>query len=127
MRESSLAVIVFFFNHNHCICLLLVKPGIDHTCEDDTKLEGEELVLSAIVSGIPIPAVRWEKNDQTVMPGMGVLGKSVDHTHSLILPSLTFDDSGTYKVKASNILGEDSRSINVTVKGDCWYPHISHF
>ena len=79
--------------------------------------EGEDVRLSAIVSGEPHPYVHWEKDNQTVLPGLGVERKTEEHTHSLILPSSTIDDCGSYKVTAKNFLGEDSSSILVDVQG----------
>ena len=87
-------------------------------------LEGDDLALNAIVGGQPVPYVHWQKDDSTVLLGLGISSTSQEHSHSLIIPNSMMEDTGVYKVTAENYLGEDSKLINVDIQGTLLDKHL---
>ncbi|KAI1285852.1 Titin [Halotydeus destructor] len=74
---------------------------------------GQPLTIDVKVAGYPFPKVTWEKEDSEI----GDDGKrrilAKDGDHKLVLKSVGQDDIGTYRLIASNSMGDESIVINV--------------
>ena len=95
-----------------------MTASIDQTPQNITVVEGENLALSAVVGGEPLPHVYWEKDNSAILTGLGASAMIQEHTHSILIPNSMSEDSGSYKVTAENFLGEDSSIIHVDVQGN---------
>jgi hypothetical protein len=79
--------------------------------------EGEPIKLDAIVGGVPDPKVYWTKDDNFIVPGMGVTTENREHVHMLTIDNSIAEDAGTYNIVALNPTGEDSSTAKVEVQG----------
>ncbi|KYO17766.1 hypothetical protein Y1Q_0011453 [Alligator mississippiensis] len=69
--------------------------------------EKSEAVFECAVTGTPTPVVQWFKGETCIMPAAGthVVSDKKGH-HSLIVQNVGHSDSGTYRCKATNSIGE---------------------
>ena len=105
-------------------------PSISH--EDwlkDTQhlLAGQRLVIEAKISGIPKPTVSWSYGDQPVMQNERVTIETRNGTTILTLNNVTLTESGSYKVKATNEVGNAEVEFKVEVKGEYLKISLIHF
>ncbi|XP_023390537.1 immunoglobulin-like and fibronectin type III domain-containing protein 1 [Pteropus vampyrus] len=68
--------------------------------------QGCECCMSCAVRGWPRPQVTWFKDDQSLEGNPAVYSTNVLGVCSLVIPSVTPEDSGQYKVVAENTLGQ---------------------
>ena len=103
-----------------CPIFFSVKPEITYDPklnEPMTLKSGNTLLLSVDISGVPTPRVRWSHDDSelTVKPGLNIETKDTYSTFTL--KGITGENSGKYRVTASNIVDEVSAEFTVLVKG----------
>ncbi|XP_044618732.1 immunoglobulin-like and fibronectin type III domain-containing protein 1 isoform X2 [Equus asinus] len=67
---------------------------------------GCECCMSCAVQGCPRPQVTWYKNDESLAGNPAVYSTDVQGVCSLIIPSVSPEDSGRYKAVAENALGQ---------------------
>ena len=70
-----------------------------------TVLEGENKTLTCNVSGLPVPSVSWT----AVTTGSRSSGNIRE------LTNIRRNDAGEYKCETSNVCGNDSKSLFLTV------------
>ena len=97
----------------------------------DTNTEGMRFELVCSFTGIPAPAIRWEKNESVFLLGgdrriINSTGRS-----ALEITKLLVSDAGVYTCSVSNVAGIASRSVRLEVRGEvvCWkmnVPNIKH-
>ncbi|XP_062969544.1 LOW QUALITY PROTEIN: immunoglobulin-like and fibronectin type III domain-containing protein 1 [Cynocephalus volans] len=68
--------------------------------------QGCECCMSCAVQGWPQPRVTWFRNDQSLEGNPTVYSTDVLGVCSLVIPSVTPEDSGEYKAVAKNTLGQ---------------------
>uniref|UniRef100_A0A7N8Y6E0 Uncharacterized protein n=1 Tax=Mastacembelus armatus TaxID=205130 RepID=A0A7N8Y6E0_9TELE len=115
------------FGEDSCNARLTVTP---HPVMEDTMrpmfkrllanvecLEGHSAHFELKVSGIPTPTLTWEKDGHPLQfgPKIVVIQENIDH-HVLHIRETLLEDSGVYKVTASNSAG--SASCQATLKVD---------
>ena len=80
-------------------------------------LNSDEVVLTCVVHGFPLPSVEWQKDMLSLQAGFSVsTNSSFDYeslvvASSLMLSSVTYEDSGNYVCVATNFL---ARSFSVS-------------
>ncbi|KAM6977591.1 neurofascin [Aplochiton taeniatus] len=77
-------------------------------------LQGEELLIECIASGVPTPRITWTKDGEqlSILPHM-----KVKNFNKLIqIPKAVFEDSGEYACTATNKIGYTEHTITVRVK-----------
>ncbi|CAL8257121.1 unnamed protein product [Lota lota] len=81
-------------------------------------LEGSKVQLDCIVTGLPVPEVRWfcEGKELENSPDIQILTHG--ERHSLIIAEAFEEDTGRYSCFASNFYGTDSTSAEIYVEGD---------
>ncbi|XP_015447875.2 immunoglobulin-like and fibronectin type III domain-containing protein 1 [Pteropus alecto] len=79
--------------------------------------QGCECCMSCAVRGWPRPQVTWFKDDQSLEGNPAVYSTNVLGVCSLVIPSVTPEDSGQYKVVAENTLGQAVSTTTLIVTG----------
>ncbi|XP_039994869.1 myopalladin isoform X2 [Xiphias gladius] len=79
--------------------------------------EGSKVQLDCIVSGLPVPEVRWfcEGKELENSPDIQIITNG--ELHSLIIAEAFEEDTGRYSCFASNFYGTDSTSAEIYVEG----------
>ncbi|XP_057400485.1 immunoglobulin-like and fibronectin type III domain-containing protein 1 isoform X1 [Balaenoptera acutorostrata] len=67
---------------------------------------GCECCMTCAVQGWPLPRVTWFKNDQSLAGDPAVYSTDLLGVCSLVIPSVSAEDGGTYKAVAENTLGQ---------------------
>ena len=98
------------------------KVHINDPNKNQRLIYGDTIILEAEVVATPaITKVHWKKDKGDIKPD----GKKFCEDNSsedvvkLIINDSGFDDSGTYSITVTNVLGsaEDHRDVNIKVKG----------
>ena len=87
-----------------CLFVLIVKSAIQEL-GNFTVLEGKNNTLTCKVSGLSVPSVSW-----TSVP---TWSRSPGNIRELT--NISRSDAGEYKCEASNVCGNDSKSLFLTV------------
>ena len=82
---------------------------------DMTVLEGKEIVLEAVIDGIPPPKVEWLLDDMQIEENENLMISKDGKTHRLTIKCVSVNDEGEYKVTASNKSASTSFSAEVLV------------
>ncbi|XP_012558576.2 leucine-rich repeats and immunoglobulin-like domains protein 3 isoform X1 [Hydra vulgaris] len=93
---------------------VLEMPKFTHPMESKEVRPGETVVLDCIVSGNPLPRLKWYKNESLLSQGLS--SKIKVSNQLLIIFSFDYEDEGFYECKASNKLGTASRTARLTVQ-----------
>ncbi|XP_061490015.1 hemicentin-1 isoform X5 [Rhineura floridana] len=92
---------------------VLVPPKIHSTEAHYTVAENSRIVLPCVADGMPTPSMNWKK-DGTLL--MSMVRKYMAMPYGdLIVDNAVPEDSGSYTCVASNVAGEDTHTINLTV------------
>lgn len=68
--------------------------------------------------GFPKPTVTWYKDDDVLTEESRAQSESEDNgVHSIHIADVSKCDSGTYKIRATNLEGSSTSSLFITVKG----------
>lgn len=83
--------------------------------------QGCECRMTCAVQGSPRPHVTWLKNDRSLDKIPGLYSTDMLGVCSLVIPSVTLQDSGEYKAVAKNPLGQavSTATLIVTGNGGC--------
>ena len=114
----------FICEHQNKILLMIITAHPKVTCEDKLKepqtfKSGATMILTAHVSGVPNPTVSWTHGDVTLTTTNGVTVETKEKSSTLTVKGMEGASSGTYTVKAENVVGADSLDFTVNVKGMC--------
>lgn len=94
------------------------KPNFTSKLVPELSLRnGDNLDLSAKVSGYPPPRITWYKDGTPLKSGPDFQLANKSGAVSLHLPKSEQDDGGVYACLATNPSGQDSTSANVTISG----------
>ncbi|KAM4700365.1 contactin-2 [Discoglossus pictus] len=89
----------------------LYAPSIKVRFPAETyTLSGQSVTLECFAFGNPVPQIRWRKVDGTVPP------RWLTSDPVLHIPSVSFDDDGTYECEAENAKGRDTHQGRVIVQ-----------
>nr|XP_028603379.1 hemicentin-1-like [Podarcis muralis] len=92
---------------------VLVPPKIRSTEAHYTVAENAQVVLPCVADGMPTPSMNWKKEGQFLM---SMVGKYTALSYGdLIVDNAVPEDSGSYTCIASNVAGEDTHTVNLTV------------
>ncbi|KAG8436526.1 hypothetical protein GDO86_007581 [Hymenochirus boettgeri] len=92
---------------------VLIPPQIVKRVKDVSVIITNQTVLPCTAHGYPKPTLTWTKNNVPITDKRGT--HSVLPSGDLILYSVQHKDVGTYTCTASNIAGEDTHSVRLTV------------
>ncbi|XP_053339869.1 neurofascin homolog (chicken) a isoform X6 [Clarias gariepinus] len=83
-------------------------------------LRGEELLLECIAAGVPTPRIKWFKKGGELPEGKV---KFENFNKTLVISSVSDEDSGDYICMASNKMGSIRHTISVQVKAAPFWLH----
>ncbi|KAM5152709.1 uncharacterized protein ACMZJ9_010836 [Mantella aurantiaca] len=91
-------------------------PCFIHPIEDINTVEGSNAEFKCSVTGIPLPAVKWFKEKQCIVPDSNRYIINLNgEEHSLAICEVNEADAGSYICKAENNFGEVSCHSVLTV------------
>ena len=77
-------------------------PSINAKFTDMTVSEGDELILEAIVEGVPPPKIEWMIDEEPVAMSKHVKISKDGKQHQLRIDAMNPEDEGEYKIVATN-------------------------
>ncbi|KAM6400073.1 hemicentin-2 [Rhynochetos jubatus] len=89
-----------------------VPPSIELGPVLVTATEGEAVALQCNATSVPPPTVTWAKGTEPISPSPRY---HLDPDGTLLIPSLSPEDAGTYFCTASNAAGFSSREMQLSV------------
>ncbi|KAM4548643.1 hemicentin-1 isoform 1-T1 [Odontesthes bonariensis] len=92
-----------------------VPPSIADSHTNVTVIVNVQTTLYCEATGIPKPAVSWQKNGRTINTDQNQNMYRLLSSGSLVIIAPSVEDTAVYKCVVSNEAGSDSRSINLTV------------
>ena len=103
---------------------IIAPPDIIVAPLDQTVSEFTRVVLTCVVSGVPLAQVEWLVDTgegleaiNTSLIGMSGTVTDATRTLRLILPAITFSQTGTYVCIANSSLGQDTAQADIVVFG----------
>ncbi|XP_033111507.1 muscle M-line assembly protein unc-89-like [Anneissia japonica] len=99
----------------------IVAPMFSILLRDLHVTEGDEVRFDCQVEGQPIPDVTWYKRDEIIEDDSDFKIIVNEDRHSLLIKEVFSDDSGLYKVVASNTAGQATSQAELIV--EC-APHV---
>lgn len=89
--------------------------------KNQSALLGGAVSFECVISGCPIPNLVWYRDDQVLENG-GRTNISTVSSHAvtvsvMAVTMLNGQDSGSYRCEGMNIEGNDSRSVQLSVRG----------
>ena len=104
-------------NLSFLFLLIVVPPSVLSNPVDLVALNSDEATFTCVVHGFPVPSVEWQKDGLPLQTDFSVsVNSSLNSqppvvTSSLMLSSVTYEDSGNYFCVATNFL---AKSISVS-------------
>lgn len=106
---------------------VLSRPEIIEHLHDLDLVEGESIKLSVQVKSSPAATVQWHQNGIAILPDNRFIREihDTDGTHTLIISKAKIDNSGEYRVTATNELGTavSDALVSVQTKSDIILEH----
>ena len=102
------------------ILLVLGVPTIDYDMKLKAKQSikaGNSLILTVNLTGVPDPSVEWSVNDKAIAEGGRVMIQAGAEFATLTMKNTSREDSGTYRITASNTAGSASAEFTVQIIG----------
>ena len=90
-------------------------PSINAQFTDMTVSEGQEVILEALIDGVPPPKVEWLLGDKPLEEGKNLAITKDGKTHRLTIKGAASCHEGDYKIVASNKSASTSFSAEVLV------------
>jgi hypothetical protein len=96
-----------------------ISPRFVEKAESTQIMDGEKLVLTAKVHGVPIPKVEWKHNGDTVEESKDIFTQQDNSGRCILTIKEVFpEDAGEYVCIARNKIGEAVSRCIVTVDGN---------
>jgi pectin methylesterase-like acyl-CoA thioesterase len=106
---------------------VIVPPSISGLSSTASASIGSLVTFSPTVSGVPTPALQWQTNGVNLADGPDANGSIIagSQTSTLNITNAQAADSGTYSLIATNMAGEVTNSITLTVSSANELPSFS--
>ncbi|XP_017276034.1 hemicentin-1 isoform X1 [Kryptolebias marmoratus] len=92
-----------------------VPPSISDSRTNVTVIVNVQTTLPCEATGIPKPAVSWQKNGRSITTDQNQNMYRLLSSGSLVIIAPTVEDTAVYRCVVSNEAGNDSRSVHFTV------------
>lgn len=97
----------------------LISPRFIEKVESVRLMDGEKLVLTAKVHGVPIPKVEWHHNGDNIEESKDIFTQQDNSGQCVLTIKEVFpEDAGEYVCVAKNKIGEALSRCIVTVDGE---------
>ena len=98
-----------------------MAPEVTHepALAEQTLRAGATLNIHVKITGLPTPTVAWTHGDQKIVQSNGTTIETKEGFSTLTIRGTDGENSGTYKVTATNVVDSDSAEFSVTIKGMC--------
>ena len=109
------------FLTNIVVFVYPVAPAItyeDALSKPQVLKTGSTLVIHVNITGIPQPKVAWFCDDVELTIKNGVSYETTDTYSTLTVKNVTGENSGKYKVTATNVVDTATAEFTVTIKGE---------
>lgn len=93
----------------------VTPPMFDEGLKDLTVMEGENVVLSAKISGNPVPTIVYYKDGEKLESTNRIKLRSEAGTASITILDVKMEDEGTYGMVVTNSAGSAESSCRLTV------------
>uniref|UniRef100_A0A8C1K3P7 Hemicentin-1 n=1 Tax=Cyprinus carpio TaxID=7962 RepID=A0A8C1K3P7_CYPCA len=93
--------------------LEMIPPSIREGNSEVSVVENTQALLTCVADGVPQPNITWEKDDIALSDTAGEY--TVLPTGELLIDSAQPEDSGSYTCVATNSIGQDSRTIGLSI------------
>lgn len=104
----------------------LRKPILKQGLKDTTAKKGEQAVLKAVITGDPVPDIKWWKDEVPLLPDKDpnviincdtkfIQDDLKECTYTVTIPSARHKDTGQYSLKATNKFGSVESSVSFTL------------
>ncbi|XP_055041761.2 hemicentin-1 isoform X1 [Misgurnus anguillicaudatus] len=90
-----------------------IPPSIRSGESELTVVENTQALLTCLAEGVPQPTISWEKDDIPLMDTTGEY--TILPTGELLIDAAQPEDSGSYTCVGTNSVGQDSRTISLSV------------
>ena len=99
-----------------------ISPRFVEKADSAKIMDGEKLILTARVQGVPTPKVEWQHNRATIMESKDIFTQQ-DNSGlcNLIINEVFPEDAGEYTCVATNKIGEAICRCVVTVDGNSFF------
>jgi len=97
-----------------------VSPTIRHSDQLKSPLTlraGQKFIIETTVTGVPTPTTSWTHNGQPLTPTAQLTIDVTPTSSKLTVTQASADHSGTYVLKADNVVGSTTAEFMITVKG----------
>jgi len=78
---------------------------------------GQKFVIETTIGGLPTPMTSWTCNGQPVTPTAQLAIDATPTSSKLTITDANADHTGTYVLKAENVVGSATAEFTLTVKG----------
>lgn len=118
---ASVLVIACFLGSSHCN--EDARPAISELVASSKLVENKKFHLTCHVNSeqVPISSFEWLVNGQRVVPNENVLIDQIRDSLFLTIKSMSSEYNGEYSCRIKSALGEDSKSVQVRLNGECFY------
>lgn len=93
----------------------VTPPMFDEELKDVTVVEGENVVLSAKISGNPVPTIEYLKDGKKLKSSNRIKLRFEAGKASITILGVEMEDAGTYGMVATNVAGSAESSCVLTV------------
>eukprot|EP00064_Thunnus_orientalis_P020663 superscaffoldBa00005807_g20806 len=90
-----------------------IPPSIHGTEQDVAVVENSQAQLVCVAEGVPQPTLSWEKNGNLLSDSTGEY--TILPSGELVIDIAQPDDAGSYTCVATNAVGQDSRTVTLSV------------
>lgn len=96
----------------------LIEPQFVQKLSPAQIMDGEELTLSCVVTGNPVPVIKWFRNDTQIVERKGTQMLQESNGSCVLTISEVYpEDAGDYTCYASSKIGEATNTVTVAIKG----------
>ncbi|XP_073667498.1 hemicentin-1 isoform X2 [Paramisgurnus dabryanus] len=93
--------------------IVQIPPSIRSGESELTVVENTQALLTCLAEGVPQPSISWEKDDIPLTDTTGEY--TILPTGELLIDAAQPEDSGSYTCVSTNPVGQDSRTISLSV------------
>jgi len=92
--------------------------GYDDQLKSPQSLRGgQKFVIETTIGGVPTPTSSWTHNGQPLTPSAQLTVEVTPTSSKLTITNASADHTGSYVLKAENVVGSTTAEFTLTVKG----------